>query len=349
MHGFPVRPEVQSGRDGFAARLHACLRWYRMLRLHEMEEGQARGVHERLCMDDVLGNAWWVARAEELGVEVESAVAREDVAVILENAASSLDTWESRGLRAMDVVALYSATIPESLRGVLQVWKACVDVGMATQGHQDEGIGDMMLALEPSRAMIHIFIGLFRAALAVLAQSSSGIVRRQVNALRDCSERLLEDLVNITRNSSDIDASLSPLYGISNVLGCIEHTAAAAASLHQRLAGLPCGEEDMKSRIVEGLITNAIGHSPNVGHALLSDELEALVVADDQGDSIGLDGPVSIEHVIEIVGDSHDGVCATNVTDATKATVAAKAPTTRHRMYVSRLPSEVRIATSILR
>ncbi|MCP3882139.1 MAG: hypothetical protein GY701_27660, partial [Sulfitobacter sp.] len=191
-----------------------------------------------LCMDDVLGNAWWVARAEELGVEVESAVAREDVAVILENAASSLDTWESRGLRAMDVVALYSATIPESLRGVLQVWKACVDVGMATQGHQDEGIGDMMHALEPSRAMIHIFIGLFRSALAVLAQSSSGIVRRQVNVLRDCSERLLEDLVNIARNSSDIDASLSPLYGISNVLGCIEHTAAAAASLHQRLTGL---------------------------------------------------------------------------------------------------------------
>ena len=93
-------------------------------------------------------------------------------------------------------------------------------------------------------------------------------------------------------------------------------------------------------------------HNRSNAHALLSDELEALVVADDQGDSIGLDGPVSIEHVIEVVGDSHDGVCATNVSDATKATdatVAAKALTTRHRMYVSRLPSEVRIATSILR
>ncbi len=342
MHGFPVRPEMQSGRDGFAARLHACLRWYRLLRFHELDEVQAHGMEKRLCIDNVLDDAWWIARAEELGVEVESAVAKEDADVIVENAASSLDTWKSRGLCDMDVVALYAATIPESLRGVLQVWKASVDVGVATQGHYGEIPGDVMHALAPSRAMVHIFIGLFRAALAVLAQSSSDIVRRQLKVLGDCSKRVLVDLADSAWKSNDIDASLSPLYGISNVLGCIEHTTAAAASLHQRLAGLAGGEQDVTSRMVEGMIANAIQQYPSVGHALLADELKALEAADDRGDSIGLDGPVSIEHVIEVIGDSHDGMCDPGVIDA------AKAPTKRHRMYVGRLPSEVRIATSIL-
>lgn len=338
MHGFPLRPEMQSGRDGFAARLHACLRWYRLLRFHEQDEGHACGAEKRLCIGDVLEDAWWIARAHELGVDVESAVAKEDEDVIIENASTSLDTWKTRGLCALDVVALYAGTIPESLRGVLQVWKASVDVGVATEGYLGEINGDIQ-ALAPSRAMVCIFIGLFRAALAVLAQSSNDTVRRQVKVLHDCSERVLENLSNSSSNSSDIDASLSPLYGISNVLGCIEHTAAAAASLHQRLTGLDDGEEDVANRIVEGMITNAIRQSPNAGHVLLSDELEALASADNRGDSIGFDGPVSIEHVIEILSDPQDAIG----TDE-----AAKTPTMRHRMYISRLPSEVRIATSIL-
>ncbi len=347
IYGFPVRPEMQSGRDGFASRLHACLRWYRLMRSQEHDEGRVNDSEKRVYVGDVLEDAWWIARAGELGVDVESAVAKDDVDVIVEDVITSLDDWKARSVCAMDVVSLYAATIPESLRGVLQVWKASLDAGVTTRGHLGEIRSDMQL-LVPSRAMVCIFIGLFRASLAVLEQSPSDTVRRQVKVLRNCSKRVLDDLADSSRNFNDVDASLSPLYGISNVLGCIEHTAAAAASLHQRLAGVEGGEEDVANRLVEGMIANAMRQTPNVGHKLLADELEALVGADDRGHAIGFDGPVSIEHVIEVVGEPQDTIHTADAADAADAADGAKAPATRHRMYVSRLPSELRVATSIV-
>ena len=332
IYGFPVRPEMQSGRDGFAARLHACIRWYRLLIDHERSLEQDCGLSGGLRIEDALEDAWWIARADELGVAVEPAVAMEDVNDIIENATASLDLWETRHVSPVDVAALHATTIPESLRGVLQVWKAFMDeASRGGQFREGSDTGEMCVA---SRSMGRLIVGLFRAALAILGLSTSDIVRRQIAVLRAASEPVLQNLAHPSGSCVDIDSPMQALYGISNVLGCVERTAASAASLHQRLCAYDVKgvqERDVR-RLVEGMLSNAMRQCPNAGHLLDQDDIRTLVDAD-RGDSIGFDGPVSTEHVIEVLGDPDD---------------ADNAKMLHHRMYVNRLPNEVRIATAIL-
>ena len=338
---FPVRPGVQSGRDGFAARLHACLRWYRIFLEHEHErerEGEDQRVDRNnadtdadadadadgrgaLTIEDVLGESWWVARADELGVDVEPPVAEEDVQHIIQNVVASQEAWDARGVPLIDVAALHATTIPDALRGVMQVWKAFAD-------------SEALPTMGPREAMGRMIAGLFRSACAILRQSQSERVRRQVEALRCHSDPVLRDLVDrASAAAKSSGADVSPVYGVSNVLGCIEHTAAAAASLYQRLEGL---DARVAQTIVEGMLSNATIDSPNVGCPLADEDVGDLARADrDKGGPVGLDGPVSIEHVIEV----------SDVTASGRGTVTGGAP--RHRMYVNRLPNEVRVATSV--
>jgi len=332
---FPVRPGVQSGRDGFAARLHACIRWYRIFLEHELErEGEDQRVDREndndadnadgrgaLTIEDVLVESWWVARADELGVDVEPPVAADDVQHIIQNVVASQEAWDARGVSLIDVAALHATAIPDALRGVMQVWKAFAD-------------SEALPTMGPREAMGRMIAGLFRSACAILRQSQSERVRRQVDALRCHSDPVLRDLVDrASAAAKSSGADVSPVYGVSNVLGCIEHTAAAASSLYQRLEGL---DARVAQTIVEGMLSNATMDSPNVGCPLADEDVDDLACADcDKGGPVGLDGPVSIEHVIEV----------NDVTASGRGMVTGGAP--RHRMYVNRLPNEVRVATSV--
>ena len=313
VRGFPVRPCVQSGGAGFAARLHVCLRWYRLLREHERDAVD-------LSIEDVIDESWWVARADELGVDIEPPIAPDDVTQIVESVLGSSDAWDARGVPVIDVLSLHATTIPDSLRGVMQVWSAFANL-------------ESLPTMGASEAMGRMIIGLFRAACATLRQCKSDIVRRQVAALRAASESVLRKFLELqVTGSVDCgtanEADMAPMYGISNVLGCIEHASAAVASLRQRLDGL---EAQTINRLVDGMLSNAMRSCPNAGFLLTEEDVNALVCADRSG-AVGLDGPVSIEHVVEV----HDR------NDSSRACV-----TPRHRMYISRLPNEVRIATTI--
>ena len=194
-----------------------------------------------------------------------------------------------------------------------------------------ENIIQQLISIEPLDLISQMSLSLFSAACQLLTQSPSQVVQRQVERLIETANQHSDWLSpfekqHTSRKESSLytkPGALKHGFGLFNALSCVEHVASAVASLHQRLAGIHLS---LRTKLVEGMIESSTNDTH--GYDLEMDDAESLAACDIDGDNtVSFDGPVAIEHSIEI-------------------RTSSDAPT-MHRIFISRLPREVRMATSM--
>lgn len=194
-----------------------------------------------------------------------------------------------------------------------------------------ENILSQLESIEPCELISQMSLALFSAACQIMMQSTSKLIQRQLNLLIELAGQHAEcfscfdvrQSTIINKSSLRTETVTPGGFGIFNVLGCIEHNAAAAASLHQRLTGI---DQDVRTRLVEGMLESAMKGL----HGFELDKTDAKRLAAcgiDTKSTLSFDGPVAIEHSVEIVTSSGEPRV--------------------HRLFVNRLSRETRIATSV--
>ncbi len=213
-------------------------------------------------------------------------------------------------------------------------WKTAEPIPVASQNtlfdpsEESIKILEQLESIEPFDLVSQMSISLFSAACHILKNSESLHVQRQINRLEATAGRHAEwfssfDLRYISEKDStwfSNEVALENGFGLFNALSCIEHSAAAVASLHQRLDGI---DATLRTKMVEGMLESAMR-----GYDLDIHEAESLAACDqDENNTVSFDGPVAIEHSID-------------------AQASLDSEHT-HRLFVNRLPREIRISTSI--
>ena len=218
-------------------------------------------------------------------------------------------------------------------------WSKTWNLATPTPAHQQESLfdpvkkGEQILhyleTIQPEVLLSQICLCLFSASCCIIRRTQSQIVRQQIASLISVAHTVF-DFESI--HQSEMDGTdetgkfVSNVLGLVNTLSCIECTAAAAISLHQRLGGI---NEALRDKIVDGMIKSAISN----GSGYKLEASEAAILADAQPRNLGIsfDGPISIEHCITI-------------TDSTNEN-GNEMPL--HRLFINRLPRELRTATCI--
>lgn len=216
-------------------------------------------------------------------------------------------------------------------------WKSATPIHVSSQktlfnpSEEAERIMQQLFSIKPVDLISQMSFCLFSAACYILKQSESKVVQRQVDHLVDTAGRNAEwfsalDSWDESRNRLNLHGDQSVVehdFGLFNALSCIEHCAAATASLNQRLSGM---ESVLRTELIEGMLQSAMNGAQ--GYELDRLQAESLATCDTGEDNpVSFDGPIAIEHSISIQTDL-DGP-------------------EKHRLYVNRLSREIRVATSI--
>lgn len=192
-----------------------------------------------------------------------------------------------------------------------------------------KGRGEQILhqleTMRPQDLIGQMFVSLLSSACSFFADSYEGhIVRDQVEYLNKWSSEVLDvDSMGVSSNLAD---KASELAGLVNMLSCVEHNVSAAVSLDQRLEGI---ESTIRRRLVNGMIESALNNRQ--GYEVNKDEAKALIDCVNGRKHFSLDGPISTEHSVEI-------------TDTDSCSIQSGV---KHRVFISCLPGELRIATAI--
>ena len=192
-----------------------------------------------------------------------------------------------------------------------------------------KGRGEQILhqleTMRPQDLIGQMFVSLFSSTCSFFADSYEGhIVRDQVEYLNKWSSEVLDvDSMGVSSNLAD---KASELAGLVNMLSCVEHNVSAAVSLDQRLEGI---ESTIRRRLVNGMIESALNNRQ--GYEVNKDEAKALIDCVNGRKHFSLDGPISTEHSVEI-------------TDTDSCSIQSGV---KHRVFISCLPGELRIATAI--
>ncbi|KAI8112460.1 hypothetical protein M9434_003783 [Picochlorum sp. BPE23] len=194
-----------------------------------------------------------------------------------------------------------------------------------------KGRGEQILhqleTMRPQDLICQMFVSLFSSACSILSDAypyDGQVVRDQVEVLKTWSHEVLE--IDSMGVSHSLAAKASDMSGLVNMLRCLEHNVSAAVSLDQRLEGI---ESTVRRRFVNGMIESALNNRQ--GYELNKEEVRVLVDCANVGGHFSLDGPISTEYSVEM-------------TDADSGSIESRV---KHRLFISCLPGELRMATAI--
>ena len=203
---------------------------------------------------------------------------------------------------------------------------ACQQESLFDPVKKGEQVLHYLETIHPEVLLSQMCVCLFSASCCIIRRAQSQVVRQQIAALTRVAHTVFDfESIHQLRVDSTGEAGkrVSNVLGLVNTLSCIECTAAAAMSLHQRLGGI---DGALREKIVDGMIISAISNAS--GCTLEASEAEILA---DAHPGVSFDGPIAIEHRIDISDPSDENENEMPL----------------HRLFINRLPRELRTATCI--